>query len=159
MAHEEAKLFVGGLSPSITHGELVRLFATVGPVFGVKVVVDRQTKLSKGFAFVEMATPADAQAALKKLDGHKLGDRRIFVTPARPLEKRDEPPAPAAPAKPSFVERRSGKDRRAQPPAGASRRQADAPAPAKPPKPAEKPSVFGPGFTRDKWKKPHRRPR
>ncbi|HXS99934.1 MAG TPA: RNA-binding protein [Elusimicrobiota bacterium] len=153
MTHEESKLFVGGLPPATTHAELVRLFATVGPVFGVKVVMDRQTKLSKGFAFVEMATPADAQAALKKLDGHKLGDRRIFVTPARPLEKRD---APAAPAKPAFVERRSGKDRRAQASPGAARRQADAAPPAKAPKPAVKPSVFGPGFTRDKWKKPNR---
>jgi len=151
MSHEEAKLFVGGLPPAVTHAELVRLFATVGPVFGVKVVLDRQTKLSKGFAFVEMATPADAQAALKKLDGHKLGDRRIFVTPARPLEKRDEPPAPA---KPTFVERRSGKDRRAQP------RDPEAKPERKPsPKPPAKPSTFGPGFTRDKWLKPHRRPR
>lgn len=156
MAHEEAKLFVGGLPTAITHAELVRLFATVGPVFGVKVVMDRQTKLSKGFAFVEMATAADAQAALKKLDGHKLGDRRIFVTPARPQEKREFPEAP--PAKPAFVERRSGKDRRAQPSAADGRRKAEPAPSAKAPKAPAKPSGFGPGFTRDLWKKPHRRP-
>jgi RNA recognition motif-containing protein len=160
MAHEEAKLFVGGLPPGTTHADLVRLFATVGPVFGVKVVLDRQTKVSKGFAFVEMATAADAQAALQKLDGHKLGDRRIFVTPARPLEKKE---APAAPAKPAFLERRSGKDRRAQSSADAGRRQAEPFPAAKPPKapakPAEKPAGFGPGFSRDLWKKPRRRPR
>ncbi len=157
MAHEEAKLFVGGLPPATTHAELVRLFATVGPVFGVKVVMDRQTKLSKGFAFVEMATPADAEAALKKLDGHKLGDRRIFVTPARPLEKK---PEAAPPEKPAPVERRSGKDRRAQGPSDAPRRKAEgaAPVPGKK-KTAPSPSGFGPGFSRNKWKKPNRQPR
>lgn len=157
MAHEDAKLFVGGLPPATTHAELVRLFATVGPVFGVKVVMDRQTKLSKGFAFVEMATPADAQAALQKLDGHKLGDRRIFLTPARPLEKKLEP---SIPAKPAFAERRSGKDRRAQSASDAPRRKTGAapPVPEKK-KPATGPSGFGPGFTRNKWKKPNRQPR
>jgi cold-inducible RNA-binding protein len=158
MSHEESKLFVGGLPESATHAELVKLFATAGPVYGVKVVMDRKTGRSKGFAFVEMATPADAEAALKKLDGHKMVDRRIFVTPARPLEKRVEP---AAPKPAPFVERRSGADRRVQPPAE-TRRAPGAPAPSAkaPPKPAGKPpvkpAVFGPGFSRDKWKKPGR---
>lgn len=153
MSHEDSKLFVGGLPESATHADLVKLFAAVGPVFGVKVVMDRRTGRSKGFAFVEMATPADAQAALTKLDGHKMVDRRIFITAARPQEKRVETPAKPA-AAPAFVERRSGKDRRGQPQADAPRRQAPAPVPAK--KPAEKPARFGPGFTRDKWKKPGR---
>ena len=155
MSHEEAKLFVGGLPETATHAELVKLFATVGPVFGVKLVMDRKTGRSKGFAFVEMATAADAQNAHKKLDGYKMVDRRIFITPARPLEKRVEPPVPA---KPAFVERRSGKDRRAQSLSDAPRRKADAPVPATGPakKKPELPSTFGPGFTSNKWKKPNR---
>ena len=151
MSNEDSKLFVGGLPETTTHADLVRLFATAGPVFGAKLVMDRQTGRSKGFAFVEMATPADAQAALKKLDGHKLVDRRIFVTPARPQEKRVIEPA-AKPA--AFVERRSGKDRRAQAPAEAPRRKADVP--ASPKKPAANPGGFGPGFHPNKWKKPNR---
>jgi RNA recognition motif-containing protein len=154
-----SKLFVGGLPAETTHADLVKLFATTGPVFGVKIVMDRKTNRSKGFAFVEMATPADAQAALKKLDGYKLVDRRIFITEARPQVKRVEdlepakPPVKPVPGKPGFVERRSGKDRRAQPTAEASRRKPDAAAPAK--KPAN-PGGFGPGFHPNKWKKPNR---
>ncbi len=107
-----SKLFVGGLPAETTHADLVKLFATAGAVFGVKIVMDRATNRSKGFAFVEMATEADAQAALKKLDGHKLVDRRIFITEARPHGKKASEPRPlsAKPAaKPAFVERRSGK--------------------------------------------------
>jgi RNA recognition motif-containing protein len=153
-----SKLFVGGLPATTTHADLVKLFGTAGSVFGVKIVMDRATGRSKGFAFVEMATPADAQAALKKLDGHKLVDRRIFITEARPQVKRVEDLEPAKPpAKPAFVERRSGKDRRAQPSAEESRRKPDAAAPSK--KPAAKPANpggFGPGFHPNKWKKPNR---
>jgi RNA recognition motif-containing protein len=141
-----SKLFVGGLPATTTHADLVRLFATAGPVFGVKIVMDRATNRSKGFAFVEMATEADAQAALKKLDGYKLVDRRIFITEARPQEKRVEEPA-AKPAEKAFVERRSGQDRRKPSPA-------KAPAPAK--KPAANPGGYGPGFTSKTWKKPGR---
>jgi RNA recognition motif-containing protein len=154
MSHETSKLFVGGLPATTTHADLVKLFATAGQVFGVKIVMDRETNRSKGFAFVEMATEADAQTALQKLDGHKLVDRRIFITAARPLEKRAADPAKTAPKPAAFVERRSGKDRRAQPPAEAPRRKADAP--SSPKKPAPNPGGFGPGFHPNKWKKPNR---
>jgi RNA recognition motif-containing protein len=133
-----SKLFVGGLPASTTHADLVKLFGTAGQVFGVKLVVDLETGRSKGFAFVEMAAPADAQAALKKLDGHKLVDRRIFVTAARPHEKKAEAP----PAKPGFIERRSGRDRR----------KPDAAVPM----PGANPGGYGPGFTSKTWKKPGR---
>ncbi|MFI5362218.1 MAG: RNA recognition motif domain-containing protein [Elusimicrobiota bacterium] len=169
-----SKLFVGGLPATTTHADLVKLFGTAGSVFGVKIVMDRQTNRSKGFAFVEMATPADAQAALKKLDGFKLVDRRIFITEARPQEKRAvASPSPSsgkaagkagfkpafkqgAPAfgEPGFIDRRSGKDRRAQPPAETPRRKPETPSFIK--KKTAEPGGFGPGFTRDRWKKPGR---
>lgn len=145
-----SKLFVGGLPASTTHADLIKLFGTAGQVFGAKLVVDLQTGRSKGFAFVEMATPADAQAAIKKLDGHKLVDRRIFITPARPHEKRAE----ASAAEPGVVERRSGKDRRKPTPPEASGRKPDAPVSVK--KPAANPGGYGPGFTSKTWKKPGR---
>ena len=149
-----SKLFVGGLPATTTHADLVKLFATAGPVFGVKIVMDRQTGRSKGFAFVEMATPADAQAAMKKLDGYKLVDRRIFITDARPQEKRPEAPGDKPASKPpAFVERRSGRDRRKSPQAETPRRKPDAPSPVK--KPAN-PGGYGPGFTSKTWKKPGR---
>ena len=177
-----SKLFVGGLPAQTTHADLVKLFATAGSVFGVKIVMDRQTNRSKGFAFVEMATPADAQAALKKLDGYKLVDRRIFITAARPQEKRavepgakpvgkavsktaakpGAPPARSAPGTPGFVERRSGQDRRKAAQPEAPRRIPDVPLFLKKSgaksggKPAGKPGGFGPGFGPHQWKKPGR---
>ena len=144
-----SKLFVGGLPATTTHADLIKLFSTAGQVFGAKLVMDLETGRSKGFAFVEMATAADAQAAIKKLDGHKLVDRRIFVTPARPHEKAAEAPAAKAskpgPGDPGFVERRSGKDRRKAP---------HAPAPAK--SPSANTGGYGPGFSSKIWKKPGR---
>lgn len=169
MSHEEAKLFVGGLPEATTRADLARLFAASGPVFGVKLVTDRRTGRSKGFAFVEMATAADAQAAMKKFDGYRLGDRRIFITPARPQEKRDvsAPPGPASrpvpPGAAGFVERRTGKDRRAapseaaaKPPVKPAAKPPFKPAPKPAAKPVERPAGYGPGFTRDRWKKPGR---
>lgn len=160
-----SKLFVGGLPATTTHADLVKLFGTAGQVFGVKIVMDRETNRSKGFAFVEMATEADAQAALKKLDGHKLVDRRIFITTARPQEKRAEEPAPKPGVKPpvshvpgsvGFVERRSGKDRRKSASSDPARRKPDAAAPPSVPPKKANPGGFGPGFHPNKWKKPGR---
>ncbi|HEX4047140.1 MAG TPA: RNA-binding protein [Elusimicrobiota bacterium] len=153
MPPETSKLFVGGLPAETTYADLVKLFCTVGPVFGAKIVMDRKTGLSKGFAFVEMSTAAGAEDALKKLDGHKLADRRIFITWARPQEKANGRPAPA-PKPAAFVDRRSGKDRRSSPSPAAPRRKSEAPAVET--KPGAKPAGFGPGFTRDRWKKPGR---
>ena len=115
-ARPRNKLFVGGFPPSTGRTELTRLFSTAGAVFGVKLVVDRETGASKGIAYVEMATEADAHAALKKLDGAPLGGKRIFVVPAREKGEKSPAPAPAAPPRygpgPGQIERRSGKDRR-----------------------------------------------
>jgi RNA recognition motif-containing protein len=104
-------LFVGGLPYEATQEELAKLFAACGKVTNVKLIMDRDTGRSKGFGFVEMSTEAEAQAAIKKLNGATLGSRQIFINEARPQEKR---PGGFA-DKPGFVERRSGvKDRRRQ---------------------------------------------
>ena len=108
MAHN---LFVGGLPYETTQEELAKMFAACGKVIDVKLIMDRDTGRSKGFAFVEMSTAAEAQAAIKTLNGSSLGQRQIFINEARPQEKRPE----GFSAKPGFVERRSGKDRRRQP--------------------------------------------
>lgn len=117
-ARPRSKLFVGGFPLATTRTDLTRLFSTAGAVFGVKLVVDRDTGASKGIAYVEMATEADASAALKKLDGAALGGKRIFVVPAREKGEKAPAPPPSAPAAPKYgsgpgqIERRSGRDRR-----------------------------------------------
>jgi RNA recognition motif-containing protein len=64
--------------------ELRDLFGQFGAVDTVSVVTDKETGRSRGFAFVEMATPADAQAAVTGLNGHQMGGRALTVNEARP---------------------------------------------------------------------------
>jgi len=118
-------LFVGGLPYETTREELTKLFAACGKVNDVKLIMDGFTGRSKGFGFVEMSTEAEAQAAMAKLNGTTLGQRQLFISEARPQEKRPS----GLPGKPGFVERRSGlKDRRRQQPAVAvEKRPADMP--------------------------------
>lgn len=81
------KLFVGGLAYTVNDNQLQELFATVGTVESAKVILDRNTDQSKGFGFVEMSTPAEAQKAIKELSGKELGGRAIIVNAAKPREE------------------------------------------------------------------------
>ena len=81
MAH---KLFVGSLPFSTSSETLHRLFAEAGTVESATVVTDRDTGQSRGFGFVEMATAEEADAALKKLNGHSLDGRQLTVELAKP---------------------------------------------------------------------------
>jgi RNA recognition motif-containing protein len=83
----EVKLYVGNLSFSTTEEDLRTLFATAGTVKSVALIKDRDTGTSKGFAFVEMSTQSEAEAAIKKFNGYKLGGREIKVNAARPKEE------------------------------------------------------------------------
>lgn len=82
------RLFVGGLSYDVTNNELEELFSQVGKIESISLVTDRYTGQSKGFAFVEMMTEEDAQAAIQKLNGYNLKGRTIVVNEARPREDR-----------------------------------------------------------------------
>ncbi len=82
------RLFVGNLSYQTTEDDLRQLFAGVANVASVTLVTERDSGRSKGFAFVEMATPEDAQKAISQLNGQSLHDRTIRVDMARPREER-----------------------------------------------------------------------
>jgi RNA recognition motif-containing protein len=82
------KLYVGNLAYSTTEEELRTLFAQAGAVTSVALIKDRFTGDSKGFAFVEMESQADAQKAITQFNGSKLGDRDLKVNLARPREER-----------------------------------------------------------------------
>ncbi len=82
------KLFVGNLSFDTTENDLQDLFASVGPVTDVNLVTDRMSGRSRGFAFVTMATPEGAQAAIQNLNGKNVQGRDIAVNEARPREER-----------------------------------------------------------------------
>lgn len=84
----EVKLYVGNLSYATTEDELRALFAQAGTVASVTVIKDRDTGRSKGFAFVEMSTQAEAQNAITQFNGYRMGDRTLTVNMARPREER-----------------------------------------------------------------------
>jgi RNA recognition motif-containing protein len=82
------KLYVGGLPYSIDNAGLEKLFAVAGTVESAKVIMDRDTGRSKGFGFVEMSTAAEAQNAIKQLNGTDQGGRSITVNEAQPEKER-----------------------------------------------------------------------
>lgn len=84
----EAKLYVGNLSYNVSEGDLQRLFAQAGEVKEVSLIMDRNTRQSKGFGFVEMTNEADAQKAIQMFNGYELDSRQIVVNIARPREER-----------------------------------------------------------------------
>jgi RNA recognition motif-containing protein len=82
MANEEAKLFVAGLPDSISEEVLKQLFeATGGKVVSVSLPKDRTTGRPRGFGFVTLSTPSEAQAARDALDGSMQAGRSISVRP------------------------------------------------------------------------------
>lgn len=76
------KLFVGGLSYSTSTESLRDAFAAVGSVESATIVTDRDTDRSRGFGFVEMATPEDADQVVNRLNGSSLDGRTIKVEKA-----------------------------------------------------------------------------
>src|SRR3990172_3345997 len=84
----DVKLYVGNLSYVTTEDDLRTLFAQAGTVASVALIKDRDTNRSKGFAFVEMATQAEAQKAISMFHDHVLNDRNLTVNLARPREER-----------------------------------------------------------------------
>lgn len=77
-------IYVGNLPYRITEAELRSAFEGYGAVQSVKIVIDRDTGKSKGFGFVEMPVQAEAEEAIRKLDGSMLNGRNIRVNEARP---------------------------------------------------------------------------
>jgi RNA recognition motif-containing protein len=82
------KLYVGNMSYSTTDESLREQFEQVGTVESAKVIIDRETNRSKGFAFVEMATNEEAEAAIAKFDGVSVEGRALRVSEAKPMEPR-----------------------------------------------------------------------
>src|SRR5436190_6325691 len=82
------KLYVGNLSFRTTSEDLREAFASVGTVESASVIEDRDTGRSRGFGFVEMATPEEAAAAIEQFNGKDLGGRNLTVNEAKPRTER-----------------------------------------------------------------------
>jgi cold-inducible RNA-binding protein len=82
------KLYVGNLSFHTTSQDLQELFAQAGTVESASIIEDRDTGRSKGFAFVEMSTEAEAVSAIDQFNGKEVDGRMLKVNEARPRENR-----------------------------------------------------------------------
>ena len=82
------KLYVGNLSFRTTSEELRDAFAAAGTVESASVIEDRDTGRSRGFAFVEMATPEEAAKAIEEFNGKDFGGRNLTVNEAKPRADR-----------------------------------------------------------------------
>lgn len=83
------KLYVGNLPYSATDTNLNVAFSQCGTVESAKVIMDRDTGQSKGFAFVEMSSDSEAQNAISKLNGADYEGRAMTVNEARPQAPRE----------------------------------------------------------------------
>lgn len=82
------KLYVGNLSFNTTEGELRDSFGAHGTVVDAIVMTDRMSGRSRGFGFVTMSTPEEAQSAIDAMNGASLDNRSLTVNLARPKEER-----------------------------------------------------------------------
>jgi len=82
------KLYVGGLSYSVTDSQLQQMFAGHGTVESAKIVMDRESDRSRGFGFVEMSTQEEAEKAIAALNGTQHEGRSLTVNISKPREDR-----------------------------------------------------------------------
>ena len=82
------KLFVGNLSFDTTENDLQDAFAAHGTVVEANLMTDRTTGRPRGFGFITMGTPEEAQKAIAALNGSQLGGRALTVNVAKPREER-----------------------------------------------------------------------
>ena len=79
-----SKLYVGGIPYRTTEDDMKAAFSEAGEVTSVSIISDRMTGRSRGFGFVEMASEAEAQAAIDRWDGKEFDGRMLSVSMARP---------------------------------------------------------------------------
>ncbi|MBR5624936.1 RNA-binding protein [bacterium] len=88
------KIFVGNMPYAMTKEDLKKLFSEIGPVVSASVIIDRETKRSRGFGFVEMETEEATQKALETLNEFECAGRKLIVKEAH--EKKPLPPKESA---------------------------------------------------------------
>jgi cold-inducible RNA-binding protein len=82
-----AKLFVGNLSFNTTENDLQDMFAAHGTVVEANLMVDRMSGRPRGFGFVTMGTPEEAEKAISALNGASVDGRNLTVNVAKPREE------------------------------------------------------------------------
>lgn len=86
-----SNIYVGNLSYNVEETDLIAAFEKFGEVASCRIIKDRESGRSKGFAFVEMNNADEANEAIAELNDAYLDDRQMRVNEARPQEKRSSP--------------------------------------------------------------------
>src|SRR6187200_232308 len=94
----QMNLYVSNLSYNLTDNELREAFERFGAVTHARIILDRETGRSRGFAFVEMPNDDEARAAINGLNSTELSGRPLKVVEARPREERPYTPRPGGAA-------------------------------------------------------------
>jgi RNA recognition motif-containing protein len=81
-------IYVSNLSFNVQDEDLRAFFAEYGEVSSAKIILDKETRRSRGFGFVEMPNDEEAKKAIEELNGGTVEGRAISVTEARPREER-----------------------------------------------------------------------
>jgi cold-inducible RNA-binding protein len=92
---KDTRLFIGNLSYNTTEDDLRGFFSEAGNIISLNLMLDKFTGKSRGFAFIEMSTPEEANKAIELFQGKELQDRALTVNIARPRE--DRPPTRGGP--------------------------------------------------------------
>jgi len=82
------KLYVGNISFQTSSEDLQQLFSQAGTVESATIIEDRETGRSRGFAFVEMSSKEEGNAAIQQFNGHQIDGRALNVNEAKPREDR-----------------------------------------------------------------------
>lgn len=81
-------IFIGNLAHAATEDQLKELFAPYGEIISAKIIMDRETGRSRGFAFVDLASAEEGQRAIDELNGHEFVGRPLRVSEANQREQR-----------------------------------------------------------------------
>jgi RNA recognition motif-containing protein len=81
------EIYVGNLDFKVSESDLESIFGEHGTVSSCKIITDKYSGRSKGFGFISMDNAEEANSAIEKLNGTKLGERDITVNEARPKKE------------------------------------------------------------------------
>lgn len=84
-------IYIGNIPYSMKEQDLIDVFQEFGPVDSAKVIIDKKTRRSKGYGFVEMKNEGDEDEAVEALNGKEIGGRKVKVSKANPKKESEEP--------------------------------------------------------------------
>lgn len=80
-------IYIGNIPYSMKEQDLIDVFQEFGPVESAKVIIDKKTKRSKGYGFVEMQNEKEELDAIEGVNGRELGGRKVKVSKANPKKE------------------------------------------------------------------------